>query len=106
MNPRIVMVAYKPKTGMENTLKELVKSHHARLKEQDLVTDRTPIMMQSQDGTIIEVFEWKSLDAIQQAHTNKVVGEMWAEFAQVCDYTPIGKLSESADLFANYTAIN
>ena len=103
MNSRIVIVAYKPKPGMESELKALALNHYPKLKEQGLVTDRLPIIMQSQDGSVIEVFEWKSSDAIQQAHTNKVVGQMWIEFSQVCDYIPVGQLSESSDLFANYS---
>ena len=90
---------------MENNLKALALSHYPRLKEQDLVTDRSPVIMQSKDGSIIEVFEWRSADAIQQAHTNKVVGQMWIEFSQVCDYIPIGQLPESSDLFANYSPV-
>ena len=105
MNPRIVIVAYKPKPGMESNLKVLTLNHHPRLREQDLVTDRLPIIMKSKDGTIIEVFEWKSEDAIQQAHTNKVVGQLWVEFSEVCDYIPIGQLPESSELFANYSPV-
>ena len=105
MNSRIVMVAYKPKPGKEGELKTLALDHHSRLKAEDLVTDRLPILMQSQDGTIIEVFEWKSAEAIQQAHTNKAVGQMWQEFSQVSEYVPIGQVSESSNLFADYSCI-
>ncbi len=105
MNSRIVIVAYKPKTGKERELQTLALNHYSRLKVQELVTDRLPFLMQSQDGTIIEVFEWKSPEAIQQAHTNKDVGQMWQEFSQVCEYVPIGQVPESSNLFADYSAI-
>ena len=71
MEPRIVIVAYKPKPGKENELMQLALEHYPTLKDQGLVTDRTPILMKAKDGTIIEVFEWKSHAAIEQAHTNK-----------------------------------
>jgi hypothetical protein len=32
---------------------------------------------QASDGTVIEVFEWKSQEAIAAAHTNPVVQKMW-----------------------------
>lgn len=102
MNPRIVIVAYKPKEGKE---KALVMTHHARLKAENLVTDRVPVMMQAADGTVIEVFEWLSDAAIQAAHTNKAVGQMWQEFGEVCDYVPIGYVPESTNLFADYTPL-
>jgi hypothetical protein len=44
MNSRIVIVAYKPKPGMENQLKKLALGHYSRLKKQDLVTDKIPII--------------------------------------------------------------
>jgi hypothetical protein len=105
MKSRIVIVAYKPKPGMESRLKELALSHYSRLNAQDLVTDTIPIIMQSQDGTVVEVFEWKSAEAIQQAHSNKAVGQMWMEFSEVCDYIPIGQVPESSNLFADYSPV-
>ena len=105
MEGRIVMVAYKPKPGKETELRHLAVDHHPRLKEQDLVTDRLPILMRSTDGTIIEVFEWRSAEAIQQAHSNKAAGEMWMQFSEVCDYVSIDKIPESANRFADYSPL-
>lgn len=105
MTSRIVIIAYKPKPSMENELKVLVLGHYPKLQEQGLVTDRIPIIMQSQDGTIIEVFEWKSSEAIQRAHTNEAVGQMWMQFNKACDYIPIGQVAESSNLFADYSPI-
>jgi hypothetical protein len=106
MTPRIVIAAYKPKLGKDEAVRHLALSHYLRLKNEDLVTDRKPILMQALDGTVIEVFEWKSSEAIEKAHTNKVVGQMWTEFSEVCDYIPIGQLPESINLFAEYLPIN
>ena len=65
MEGRIVIVAYKPKPGKEEMLQNLMLNHYAVLKEQDLVTDCKPILMQAKDGSIIEVFEWKSDEAFK-----------------------------------------
>lgn len=102
MNSRIVIVAYKPKPGKEESLKKLVTDHYAVLKAEELVTGRLPILMKATDGTIVEVFEWRSAEAIQQAHTNKAVGEMWVAFNEVCDYVPLVQLSECSSLFAEF----
>ena len=64
---RIVIVCYKPKSGKEKELEGLSKTDIDRLKKENLVTNRQPIIMKSQDGCIIEVFEWKSKEAIEQA---------------------------------------
>jgi hypothetical protein len=105
MEARIVIVAYKPKPGKEYELKQLALRHYSILKEQDLVTDRSPILMQAKDGTIVEVFEWKSQAAVEQAHTNKAVLQMWEQYNQVCEYIPVGKVEESVSLFSEFAPL-
>lgn len=102
---RIVIVGYKPKPGKTRALKELTKTHVPRLKKEGLVTDREAIIMEAEDGTIVEVFEWLSKEAIQQAHSNPEVLKMWGEYAEVCDYVPIGSLSEFKNLFAEFSPV-
>jgi hypothetical protein len=99
---RIVIACYKPKPGKNEALKELMKTHLPRLKQENLVTDRPSIMMESKDGTIIEVFEWISDEAIKNAHTNPAVLQMWGEYGEVCDYVPVGTVAEAADLFSGF----
>ncbi|WP_222931363.1 hypothetical protein [Xanthovirga aplysinae] len=62
--------------------------------------------MQAEDRTIIEVFGWKSKEALEAAHSNAAVQKMWGEFSQVCEYIPIGSLNESANLFSEFTPLN
>jgi quinol monooxygenase YgiN len=69
----IVIVAYRPRPGKEALLLQLTKEHVTILREQGLATERVPYAMRSADGTIIEVFEWKSKEAIEAAHTNPAV---------------------------------
>ena len=59
--------------------------------------------MQAKDGTMIEVFEWKSKEAIDRAHVNPRVQKMWDEFSRVCDYVPIAQVEEAAGLFSEFT---
>ena len=102
---RIVIVGYKPKPGKNEALKALMKTHLPRLKQEGLVTNRASIMMEAADGTIIEVFEWISKEAIENAHTNPAVLQMWSDYAEVCDYVPIGTVAEAADLFSGFEPI-
>ena len=103
MEGRIVIVAYKPLKGKEDALRQLMREHLPALKKQNLVTDRDSILMETKDGTIIEVFEWKSKAAIEQAHTNAEVQKMWKKYSEVCEYIPIGKVEEAGNLFADFT---
>jgi quinol monooxygenase YgiN len=69
MNGVIVIVAYRPKPGKETDLLELVRNRVPTLRKEGLVTDRKPTIMRARDGTIIEVSEWKSPEAIDAART-------------------------------------
>lgn len=102
---RIVIAAYRPKPGKSPELRELMKGHLKTLRSQGLVTDRESIMMEAKDGTIVEVFEWKSREAIASAHTNPVVLQMWDRYAEVCDYVPIGSVDEASQLFSEFTPL-
>lgn len=99
---RVVIACYKPKSGMDRRLKELTRHHVERLKAEGLVTDREPIAMTAEDGTVVEVFEWKSMEAIVAAHTNPEVQRLWEEYAEVCDYIPVAEVSEAKNLFSEF----
>ena len=101
----IVIVAYKPKHGKEEALDLLMKSHVGRLRNEGLVTDRESVLMKAKDGTVIEVFEWKSREAIESAHSNSEVLEMWQEYSNVCDYIPMSRLEETSELFAEFSTL-
>ncbi|WP_183576685.1 putative quinol monooxygenase [Mucilaginibacter sp. X5P1] len=103
---RIVIVGYKPKPGKAEALKALMKTHLPRLRQEGLATDRESILMEAADGTIVEVFEWVSAEAIQNAHKNPVVLQMWGEYAEVCDYVPVGSLTEAGSLFSDFTSVD
>ncbi len=93
---RFVIVAYRPKPGQERTLDALVAKHLSVLAQEGLVSGRPASVMRAEDGTIVEVFEWASADAIERAHTNAAVGALWGEFAAACDYVPLASLAEAA----------
>jgi hypothetical protein len=99
---RIVIACYKPKPGKEASLRELMQEHMPILRSQKLVTERESVLMVAGDGTIIEVFEWRSREAIESAHTNPVIQEMWGRYAEVCDYVPVTTVAEAAQLFSEF----
>ena len=105
MNGVIAVVAYRPKPGKEQELLDLVRSRPPILRKEGLVTDRAPTIMRSRDGTIVEVSEWKSREAIDAAHKNPNVLAMWNKFFAVCDCVPLNTLPEAADMFAGFTPI-
>jgi hypothetical protein len=83
-----------------------MKTHRQKLDGEDLVSKIASIIIQSTNGTIIEIFGWKSKEAIELAHSNPVVKKIWAEYAAVCEFVPISEIEESSKLFSEFTPIN
>jgi len=101
-----VIVAYRPKLGKETELLQLVRSRVPVLRQEKLVTDRVPVIVRARDGTIVEVSEWKSPDAIDAAHRNPIVRAMWEEFFALCECVPLNTLAEAQEMFAGFEPLD
>ena len=100
-----VIVAYRSKTGKEDDLLELVRSRVPTLRKEGFVSDRAPTIMRARDGTILEVSEWKSREAIDAAHKNPNVLAMWERFFALCDCVPLNTLAEAGEMFAGFEPV-
>jgi len=105
MSGIVVIVAYRPKPGKENELVDLVRSRVPTLRKEGLASDRVPTIMRARDGTIIEVSEWKSREAIDAAHKNPNVLAMWNQFFALCDCVPLKSLAEAEEMFAGFEPV-
>lgn len=101
----ISVACYKPKPGQEGALLELVLNHLPPLRQAGLVTDRDPIIMQCEDGTIVEIFEWISQEKLASAHTDPVVQELWKKFEVACFYKVPAEIAEFQNMFGHFKAI-
>ena len=102
---RFVIVAYAPKPGKTEQLMTAVRKHLQVLRTENLVTDRPAYVMRAADGTIVEVFEWQSAEAIARAHNKPAVQALWGEFGAACDFKPLAGLSECQQMFAEFEPI-
>jgi hypothetical protein len=102
---RFVIAAYTPKPGKERELLAAVARHQRVLRAENLVTDAPPRLMRASDGTLLEVFEWRSAEAIAQAHASAAVQELWNEFGSACEYTPLARLAEAQQAFAEFESV-
>lgn len=100
-----VIACYRPKKGKQRELLNAVKDHIPVLRKEGLVTERAPYVMRAGDGTIVEVFEWVSQEAIDAAHTNASVLALWQRFEATCTYEAIGSLPEALKLFSAFEPI-
>ena len=102
---RFAIVAYTPKPGKEQQLLAAVRKHGQVLRDEKLVTDTPARVMRAAAGTIVEVFEWRSAEAIKNAHSNPAVQSLWEEFGAACDFTPLATLAEASEMFAEFDAV-
>lgn len=105
MEPRIVIVVYRPHAGKEAALEKLVARHLSVLRTEGLVTARVPVLMKAADGSIVEIFEWLSREAIETAHSNHRVQKLWEEFGKVCTYEKPVNVAEFQNLFSEFEPI-
>jgi quinol monooxygenase YgiN len=102
----VVIVAYRPKPGKEEETLQLVRDRVPTLRREGLVADRAPTIVRARDGTIIEVSEWKSQEAIDAAHRNPNVLAMWQKFLAVCDCLPLKTVPETEAMFAGFEPLD
>ena len=101
----ISVACYKPKPGCEEALLQLVRDHLPPLRAEGLVTDRPSIVMRTAEGTIVEVFEWVSREAIAGAHQNPKVIDLWKRFEAVCSYEIPSNLPEFQRMFSHFEPV-
>ena len=101
----LAIATYKAKPGKEQALLELVQQHLPALRELDLATDRSNYIAQSKDGTIIEIFEWTSLNAINAAHQHPAVSNIWEKMTMIADFVPMTSLEEGNRPFPSFKII-
>jgi uncharacterized glyoxalase superfamily protein PhnB len=102
---RTVIACYRPRPGQEAALTALVHAHVPALRALGLATDRAPYTLRAADGTVVEVFEWSSVDAITRAHELPQVQAMWAAFGAACEHVKVSQLAESQSLFAEFAPL-
>ena len=73
----IAIACYRASPGNDRKMLAAVKKNTPLLASLDLITERSPILMKSKDGTILEIFEWASASAKRKAHNNTDVMALW-----------------------------
>jgi quinol monooxygenase YgiN len=105
MSALVFMALYRPKPGQADELKEILKVHIPTLSEEGLITERELLTLQAEDGTIIEIAEWKSTEAIDKAHHSEKVMAVWDKISSVAELTSLSSLAEAQYPFPNFKAL-
>ena len=54
------------------------------------------------DGTVLEIFEWKSAKAADEAHQNPALRALWGRFVKIADFIPLSAIRESDRAFSHF----
>ena len=101
-----VIAAYRPKPGKSLKLMQLVREHRRVLSDAGLVTARPPMILRARsDGTLIEIFEWVSAKAADEAHQHTPIMAMWKKLGAVADFVALSDIAEAAKAFSHFEAL-
>jgi hypothetical protein len=101
----LAIATYKPKAGNEEALMKLVEKHLPTLRELGLATEKPSYLAKSKDGSIIEVFEWTTMDAIRAAHEHPAIADIWEKMTLIADFPPLTSLPEANRPFPGFEII-
>lgn len=102
METSIAFAMYQPAKGKSEELKQILKEHIPTLKRLGLITDSPAYMLESENGTVIEVFEWTGDEAKDIAHKHPAVRAIWGKMMDICTFPKMHDLPEANHSFPNF----
>jgi hypothetical protein len=101
----IALILYSPRKGREQELIEMLQHNIPVMRKLGLVTDREQILAGTKDGSIIQIFEWKSQDSQEQAMAHPVVQEMWLKAGNISEFQKPAAVAEFNEVFSMFKTI-
>ncbi|MFP2927524.1 hypothetical protein ACLESO_20470 [Pyxidicoccus sp. 3LG] len=101
----MVIAVYRPREGRESQLLDLVREHVPALRKLGFATQRAPLVMRAKDGSLLEIFEWVSAEAVEKAHHNPEVQMLWQGFEEVAEWVSLGALEEAKTPFSHFELV-
>jgi hypothetical protein len=101
----LVICSYRPHLGHEEEARLLVAAHVGLLRRHELITDRAVVQGSSEDGALVEIFEWESAEKSRGAPSIAEIGAHWQAMSAVMDFVPLAQLAECQHAFAHFTPL-
>lgn len=106
MSGEIAFAMYRPFAATSRkALLELIQQHNTTLRVEELITDRPALLAESEDGTFIEIFEWKP-GAAAKAHDHKAVQKLWKRLEELAEFSALISLPESERPFPHFKPVD
>ena len=102
-----VIAAYRPKPGKAHELRKLIDEHRRTLDEAQLASPKPTILLRARsDGTLLEIFEWASAKAADEAHQHPSIRGMWNKLAKVADFISLSEIEEANNAFSHFEGVS
>ncbi len=82
----------------------LLKKHGMLLLEKGLITDQLHYLAESEDGCLLEFFEWKNESAKTIGYRLPEVRAFWEKMTKYATFPPLSELKETHSSFAGFKA--
>jgi hypothetical protein len=103
--PEITVALYRPMAGKDAELSQLIAEHIPVLRKLELITERPSVLFKSNNGTYIEIFEWRAADSAFKAEQHPEVAQIWEAMAKIAELPTIGSLEESKFHFPQFEPV-
>jgi quinol monooxygenase YgiN len=103
--PQLFVALYRPHAGKEEALKKLIAEHVPTLRRLELITDREALLMKAQDGTYVEIAEWRGPDSAEKAHQHPELAKVWEGMGKIADFPALESLKESKVRFPHFQPV-
>jgi len=105
--PAMVCIkTFMPNPGQELALEDALHEHFRTLKEAGLTAKPEPFFLRSRAGRVIEIFEWRDSEALDEAHNNPATKASWDALMGLSTLVPLASLGESSEDYAHFQVIN
>jgi hypothetical protein len=102
----MVIAIYRPKAGQQQALLDVVRTHMPVLRKQGLATARPAQVLRASDGTLLEIFEWVSEEAVERALHEPAEQTLWVRYGQVSDFGSLASLPGAQEPFAHFEPVD
>ncbi|EWM26395.1 hypothetical protein Naga_100715g3 [Nannochloropsis gaditana] len=97
---------FMPHPGQEKELETRLQKHWDALHAAGLtVPNQEPLFLRSRAGRVLEVFEWKDAEAMEEAHRRGELQDTWKKLLEVGTMVPLASLGECSEPYAHFHVV-
>jgi hypothetical protein len=105
MTTELALAAYRPRSGRDDDLEQLLHDDLATLRRRGHVTSRPAPLSRTERGELLIVLEWSSEHAVGDAHEDPEVLAVWRRKDELAEYIGPGELAGADTPFARWTIL-